>query len=123
MRAHLDQVPGDELLVLARGESELAGGVEGEGRHARAVLVQSLLHLPRPHLHNTDNNIRINFQNTRRILIERKKLQFMICARITSSLLMTSQTGMGSQLLCLSVPTDPRNAVLGGAIHKRECCA
>ena len=45
----------------------------------------------------------------------------MICARITSSLLMTSQTGMGSQLLCLSVPTDPRNAVLGGAIHKRGC--
>ena len=73
MRAHLDQVPGDELLVLARGERELAGGVEGEGRHARAVLVQSLLHLPRPHLHNTDNNIRINFQNTRKILIERKK--------------------------------------------------
>ena len=122
MRAHLDQVPGDELLVLARGECELAGGVEGEGRHARAVLVQSLLHLPRPHLHNADNNIIIKLQNTRKILIERKILQFMICARITSSLLMTSQTGMGSQLLCLSVPTDPRNAVLGGAIHKRGCC-
>ena len=56
MRAHLDQVPGDELLVLARGEGELAGGVEGEGRHARAVLVQSLLHLPRPHLHNAAKN-------------------------------------------------------------------
>ena len=67
MRAHLDQVPGDELLVLTRGERELAGGVEGEGRHARAVLVQSLLHLPRPHLHNT-TNIRINFQN-----LDRKK--------------------------------------------------
>ena len=76
MRAHLDQVPGDELLVLTRGESELAGGVEGEGRHARAVLVQSLLHLPRPHLHNTDNNIMvmIKLQNRgRKILIQRYK--------------------------------------------------
>ena len=50
----LDKVPGDHLLILRRREGQLAGGVQGQGRHARAVLVQRLLHLPGAHPDHAD---------------------------------------------------------------------
>ena len=50
----LDKVPGDHLLILRRGEGQLAGGVQSQGRHPRTVLVQRLLHLPGAHPDHAD---------------------------------------------------------------------
>ena len=40
--------------------------------------------------------------------------------RITSSLILKSQKGIGSQVLYHTVPTNPRNEVLDGAIHSED---
>ena len=48
-RSSLDKIPGNHLFVLGRGEGQLAGWVQRQGSHARAVLVQRLLDLPGAH--------------------------------------------------------------------------
>lgn len=53
-RTSLDKVPGDHLFVLGRGEGQLACGVQRQGSHARAVLVQRLLDLPGAHPDHAD---------------------------------------------------------------------
>ena len=53
-RTSLHKVPGDHLFVLGRGEGQLAGGVQRQGSHARAVLVQRLLDLPGSHPDHAD---------------------------------------------------------------------
>ena len=56
-RTSLDKVPGDHFLILRCREGQLAGGVQSQGRDARAVLVQRLLHLPGAHPDHTDGVI------------------------------------------------------------------
>ena len=65
-RSSLDKIPGNHLFVLSRGEGQLAGGVQRQGSHTRAVLVQRLLDLPGAHPDHADGVVIAGSQQVRR---------------------------------------------------------